>query len=58
MRDARLLVGIGNGRIDQMPDAGSLGSVRGNDSLAGLFLCPGLVDVAHQKHGVDAARGF
>src|ERR1700724_866730 len=54
MRDARLLVGIGNGRIDQMPDAGSLRSFRGNDSLTGLFLGPGLVAVAHQKHGADA----
>src|SRR5258705_330597 len=54
MRDARLLVGIGNGRIDQMPDAGSLRSFRGNDSLTGLFLGPGLIAVAHQKHGADA----
>ena len=54
MRDARLLVGIGNGRIDQMPHAGSLRSFRGNDSLPGLFLGPGLVAVAHQKHGADA----
>jgi hypothetical protein len=53
-RDARLLVGIGNGRIDQMPDAGSLRSFRGNDCLTGLFLGPGLVAVAHQKHGADA----
>jgi len=28
MRDAGLLVGIGNGRIDQMPDAGGLRSFR------------------------------
>src|SRR5712692_3890719 len=54
MRDARLLVGIGNGRIDQMPDASSLRSFRGNDSLTALFLGPGLVAVAHQKHGADA----
>src|SRR4029077_16728354 len=54
MWDARLLVGIGNGRIDQMPDAGSLRSFRGNDSLTGLFLGPGLVAAAHQKHGADA----
>src|ERR1700730_17253059 len=54
MRDARLLVGIGNGRIDQMPDAGRLRSVRGNDSLTGLFLGRGLVAVAHQKHGADS----
>jgi hypothetical protein len=54
MRDARLLVGIGNGRIDQMPDAGSLRSFRGIDSLTGLFFGPGLVAVAHQKHGADA----
>src|ERR1700730_6775067 len=55
MRDARLLVGIGNGRVDQMPDAGILRSFRGNDALTGLFLGPSLVAVAHQKHGVDAA---
>src|SRR5260370_42084933 len=54
MRDARLLVGIGNGRIDQMPDAGILRSFRGNDSLTGLFLGPSLVAVANQKHGADA----
>src|SRR5258708_40118478 len=54
MRDARLLVGIGYGRIDQMPDAGSLRSFRGNNSLTGLFLGPSLVAVAHQKHRVDA----
>jgi hypothetical protein len=54
MRDARLLVGIGNGRIDQMPDAGCLRGFRDHDSLTGLFLGPSLVDVAHQKYGVDA----
>src|ERR1700730_4724724 len=54
MWNARLLVGIGYGRIDQMPDAGSLRGFRGNDSLTGLFLGPGLVAVAHQKHGTDA----
>ena len=53
MRDARLLVGIGDGRIDQMPDAGRLRRFRGNDSLTGLFLGPGLVAVAHQKHGAE-----
>ena len=46
MRDARLLVGIGNRRIDQMPDTGRLRSFRGNDSLTGLFLGPGVVAVA------------
>src|ERR1700730_7343065 len=54
MWDARLLVGIGNGRIDQMPDAGRLRSIRGNDSLTGLLLGPGLVAVANQKHGAHA----
>src|SRR6478735_5255531 len=53
MRDARLLVGIGNRRIDQMPDAGRLRSFRGNDSLTGLFLGPSLVAIPHQKHGAD-----
>ena len=53
MRDARLLVGIGDGRIDQMPDAGSLRRIGGNDPLTGLLLRPGLVAVAHQEHGVD-----
>src|ERR1700733_7203265 len=48
------LGGIGNGRIDQMPDASILRSFRGNDSLTGLFLGPGLGAVAHQKHGADA----
>jgi hypothetical protein len=38
MRDAGLLVGVGDGRIDQMPDAGGLRSFRGNDSLTGLWL--------------------
>src|SRR4051794_13077730 len=37
-----------------MPDAGILHSFRGNDSLAGLFLGPNLVAVAHQKDGADA----
>jgi hypothetical protein len=48
-----LLVGIGDGRIDQMPDAGSLRSVGGKDPLAGFLLHPGLVAVAHQKHRAD-----
>jgi hypothetical protein len=56
MRDARLLVGIGDGRIDQMPDAGGLRRVGGNDALAGFLFRPGLVAVAHQKHGVDITR--
>jgi hypothetical protein len=55
MRDARFLVGIGNGRIDQMPDAGILRSFRSNDPLTGLFLGPNFVAVAHKKHCVDAA---
>ena len=38
-----------------MPDAGSLRGVRGDDSVTGLFFGPGLVDVAHQKHGADVA---
>jgi hypothetical protein len=54
MRDARLLVGISYGRIDQMPDAGILRSLRGDDSLTGLFLGPNFVAVAHQKHSADA----
>jgi hypothetical protein len=58
MRDAGLFVGIGNRRIDQMPDAGILRSGRGNYSLTSLFLGPSLVAVAHQKHGADATCGL
>src|SRR5882724_6877407 len=48
MRDTRLRVGTGNGRIDQMPDTGFLRSFRGNDPLTGLFLGPKLIAVTHQ----------
>ena len=43
MRDARPLVGVGDGRIDRMPDPGSLRGVGGNDPPTGLPLRPGFV---------------
>ncbi len=58
MRDARPLVGVGDGRIDQMPDPGSLRGVGGNDPPTGLPLRPGFVAIAHQKHSVDVARSL
>jgi hypothetical protein len=55
MRDARLFIGVGDGRIDQMRDPGILRSFRGKDSLTDLLLGPDLGTVAHQKHGAGAA---
>ena len=41
-----------------MPDAGGFRGIGGDDPLTGLLLRPGLVAVAHQEHGVDAACGL
>ena len=54
--DAGLLVGVGEGRIAQMPDGGCLGRVGGKDALAGFFLHPCLGHGAHQEHGIHTAR--
>ena len=58
MWDAGLPIGVGDGGIDQMPDAGSLCRIGGNNALAGFLFHPCLVAVAHQEHGVDALCGI